>query len=67
VNGIGSGEGDASRAAEVQRWTAGRKSAIVPDTIKGRATTVDAARLPGLTLAEVESWVDKFDEGGGAG
>jgi transposase-like protein len=67
VNGIGSGEGDASGAAEVQRWTAGRKAAIVLDIIKGKSTPADAARLHGLTVAEVEGWVDKFVEGGKEG
>ena len=64
VNGNGSGDGDASGAAEVQRWTAGRKAANVLDIIKGKATPADAARLHGLTVAEVEGWVDKFVEGG---
>lgn len=67
VNGIGSGEGDAGGAAEVQRWTAGRKAAIVLDIIKGKSTPADAARLHGLTVAEVEGWVDKFVEGGKEG
>ncbi|MFZ4575801.1 MAG: transposase [Phycisphaerales bacterium] len=67
VSGNGSGEGDAGGGAEVQRWTAGRKAAIVLDIIKGKSTPADAARLHGLTVADVESWVDKFVEGGKEG
>lgn len=40
---------------EIQRWTAGRKAAIVLDIIKGTTTPADAARLHGLTVAEVDA------------
>jgi len=43
---------------EFQRWTAKRKSAVVLDIIKGLTTTAEAARKYGLTVAEVERWVD---------
>lgn len=65
--GGGLGDGEAGGAGEIQRWTAGRKAAIVLDVIKGRTTPADAARLHGLTVADVESWVEKFLEGGKEG
>ena len=52
---------------EIQRWTAGRKAAVVLDIIKGKTTPADAARLHGLTVADVESWIEKFMEGGREG
>lgn len=66
--GVGSaGEGGSMGGEEIQRWTAGRKAAVVLDIIKGKATPADAARLHGLTVADVESWVEKFMEGGREG
>lgn len=66
--GVGSaGEGGSMGGEEIQRWTAGRKAAVVLDIIKGKATPADAARLHGLTVADVESWVEKFIEGGREG
>jgi len=64
VNGQGEtgGLGD-----EIQRWTAGRKAAVVLDVIKGRATPADLARQHDLTVGEIESWVEKFLEGGREG
>jgi|GEM_PF-2402204 hypothetical protein len=52
---------------EIQRWTAGRKAAVVLDIIKGKTTPADAARLHGLTVADVESWIERFMEGGREG
>lgn len=47
-----------------ERWTAGRKAAVVLDLIKGKSTAPDIARQHGLTVAEVEAWLDRFMEGG---
>jgi transposase-like protein len=49
---------------DIQRWTAGRKSAVVLDLIKGRTTPAEVARQHGLTVAEVETWLERFMEGG---
>jgi transposase-like protein len=66
VNGSGSGS-EGAGGEDIQRWTAGRKAAVVLDIIKGKSTPADAARLHGLTVADVESWVEKFVEGGKEG
>lgn len=58
--GVGLGE-------EIQRWTAGRKAAVVMDVIKGKATPADLARQHDLTVAEIEGWVEKFLESGREG
>ncbi len=52
---------------EIQRWTAGRKAAVVMDVIKGKATPADLARQHDLTVGEIEGWVEKFLEGGREG
>jgi hypothetical protein len=44
VKGIGASEGDAGGGAEVQRWNAGRKAAIVLDIIKCKSTPAGASR-----------------------
>lgn len=49
---------------DIQRWTAGRKAAVVLDLIKGKSTPADVARQHGLTVAEVETWLERFMEGG---
>jgi transposase-like protein len=49
---------------DIQRWTAGRKAAVVLDLIKGESTPADIARQHGLTVAEVETWLERFTEGG---
>ena len=43
-----------------QRWTAKRRSTLVLSILKGETTAREAARKHGLTVAEVESWRDKF-------
>lgn len=48
----------------IQRWTAGRKAAVVLDIIKGRTTAAEVARQFDLTVAEVDGWVERFTEGG---
>jgi transposase-like protein len=49
---------------DIQRWTAGRKSAVVMDLIKGKTTSAEVARQHGLIVAEVETWLERFMEGG---
>lgn len=58
-----------SAGEEIQRWTTSRKAAAVLDIIKGKppSTPADAARLHGLTVADLESWIEKFMEGGREG
>jgi len=46
-----------------QRWTAKRKAAIVLEIIKGKTTAAEVARQHGLTIAEVDSWTDRFMQG----
>ncbi len=68
-NGV-NGQGDTGSGGvgdEIQRWTAGRKAAVVLDVIKGRATPADLARQHDLTVGEIEGWVEKFLEGGREG
>lgn len=48
---------------ELQRWTSKRRAALVLTIIKGETTAQEAARKHGLTVAEVESWRDKFLSG----
>lgn len=62
VNGSGEIVGE-----EIQRWTSGRKAAVVLDVIKGKATPADLARQHDLTVGEIEGWVEKFLEGGREG
>lgn len=73
-NGVnGTGEAGAGQGAvtghgeEIQRWTAGRKAALVLDVIKGKSSPADLARQFDLTVGEVEAWVEKFLEGGKEG
>ena len=44
----------------VQRWTAKRRSALVMSIIKGETSVQEAARKHGLTVAEIESWKERF-------
>ena len=67
-NGMNGADGaGVDRGEEIQRWTAGRKAAVVMDIIKGRATPADLARQHDLTVGEIEGWVEKFLEGGREG
>jgi transposase-like protein len=43
----------------IQRWTAKRRTALVISILKGETSAKEAARKHGLTLAEVESWVER--------
>jgi len=49
---------------EIKRWTAKRKSAVVLEIIKGLTTPAEVSRKHGLTVSEVEEWVDGFIKGG---
>ena len=41
-----------------KRWTAKRKAAVVLDVIKGVTTPAEVARKHGLTVGEVEKWIE---------
>jgi transposase-like protein len=56
-------ESDPLNSPTPQRWTAKRKAAIVLDIIKGKTTAAEVARLHGLTLADVESWIERAQSG----
>jgi transposase-like protein len=43
---------------DIQRWTARRRKALVLSIIKGETSAQEAARKHGLTVAEVEKWVE---------
>jgi len=45
---------------DIKRWTARRKAAAVMDIIKGVTTAPELARTHGLTVAEIEQWMDDF-------
>jgi hypothetical protein len=48
------------RPEEVLRWTAKHRAGLVVSLLKGETTAVAAARRPGLKVAEVEEWGDRF-------
>ena len=56
--------GAKASAEDYKRWTAKRKSAVVLDLIKGLTTPAEVARKHGLTVAEIEGWVEAFQRGG---
>lgn len=43
---------------EIQRWTAKRRKALVLSIIKGETSAQEAARKHGLTVADVEKWLE---------
>lgn len=45
---------------DIQRWTAKRRAALVVSILRGETSVQEAARRHGLTVAEVESWREKF-------
>lgn len=45
------------------RWTAWRKSALVPEIIQGKTTVAEASRQFDLVPSEIESWVDDAKRG----
>jgi hypothetical protein len=49
---------------DIQRWPAGRRAAVLLDLIKCKSTPADVARYHGTTVAEVETWLERFTEGG---
>jgi transposase-like protein len=53
-----------AEGADIKRWTAKRKAAVALDVIKGLVTPVEVAREHGLTVGEVEGWVETFLKGG---
>ena len=46
-----------------KRWTAKRKAAVVLDVIKGVVTPAEVARTHGLTVGEIEKWVEEAMRG----
>lgn len=49
--------------ADIKRWTARRKSALVLDIIQGKTTVAEASRAYDLSPSEVEQWVDDGKRG----
>ena len=45
---------------DIQRWTAKRRAALVMSILRGETSVQEAARKHGLTVADVESWQEKF-------
>ncbi len=50
----------AESAEPIERWTAKRRVALVVSLLKGETSVAEAARLYGLTVAELEDWREKF-------
>ncbi|QAA92960.1 DUF1153 domain-containing protein [Pollutimonas thiosulfatoxidans] len=48
---------------EIKRWTAKRKSALVLDIIRGKATVAEASRTYDLAPSEIENWMDDAKRG----
>jgi len=44
---------------EVKRWSAKRKAQVVVDILKGKTTVAEVARRHGLTVSEVEGWIEE--------
>ena len=42
----------------IQRWTAKRRMALVLSIVKGETSAKEAARQHGLTVAEIERWLE---------
>jgi transposase-like protein len=45
---------------KMQRWTAKRRAALVIEILRGDTSAQEAARLHGLTVAEIEQWKERF-------
>jgi transposase-like protein len=45
---------------DVKRWTAKRRAALVLEILRGETTSQEAARIHGLTVAEIEDWKERF-------
>lgn len=50
----------AEAADPIERWTAKRRVTLVVSILKGEISVAEAARTHGLTVAEVEDWLEKF-------
>ena len=50
----------AESAEPIERWTAKRRVTLVVSLLKGETSVAEAARLYGLTVAELEDWREKF-------
>ncbi len=50
----------AEAADPIERWTAKRRVTLVVSIVKGETSVAEAARMHGLTVAEVEDWREKF-------
>jgi transposase-like protein len=50
----------AEAADPIERWTAKRRVTLVVSILKGETSVAEAARMHGLTVAEVEEWREKF-------
>jgi transposase-like protein len=51
-------QGAEAPADDFKRWTAKRKAAVVLDLIKGVTTPAEVSRKHGLTVAEIEGWLE---------
>lgn len=47
----------------IERWTAKRRVALVVSLLKGETSVAEAARMHGLTVAEIDDWREKFLSG----
>jgi transposase-like protein len=45
---------------DIQRWTTKRKAALVLSLPKGETSIQEAARIHGITIAELEDWKERF-------
>jgi transposase-like protein len=43
---------------DIQRWTAKRRTALVVSIIKGETSVQEAARKHGITVDEIEKWME---------
>ena len=44
---------------DVERWTAGRRLALVTEILAGKLSVEEAARQHGPTVADVEEWKER--------
>ena len=47
----------------IERWTAGRRAALVFSILKNEISVADAAEKHGLTTDELDEWMHRFLEG----
>ena len=48
---------------KTQRWTAKRRAALIVEILRGDTSVQEAARLHGLTVADIELWKERFLSG----